>query len=405
MEYGKIIDSPKNLFTKHCWIVLLLLILLFESCRVIKNKPLKKDQSIISTNTDTTTTIKHIQGTLIHLFDNGQVLKTMTTLDYYDSAFDEIICMLDGKKPLDFKNAVFITENAFFNNQMDYNEYNYVINGLKDLCLKWMKSNHLVNYPYSDSIKLHKNSAIFSVMKDTIYLVDGIPFYEPYKYDFESSVQNDWSAQFVTRLLVSGLGNCHSLPYLYKILANELNTEAYLSMAPNHIYIKHRSKKWGWYNTELTSSEFPSDAWVKASGYITMDAIRSGIYMDTLSQHESVALCVYDLAKNYQVQTNNYSDGFILKCCDLALKYNPELINAIILKAETLKKNYESLKKSGNENEAKAIFNEMQEIYMNGLKLGYREMSAEMYRAWLNSAKEGNEKFVNQEINRTFQKK
>gem|GEM_PF-4659315 len=43
---------------------------------------------------------------------------------------------------------------------------------------------------------------------------------------------------------------------------------AYLAMAPNHTYIKLRSDKNGWYNTELTSASFPIDSWLMVSGYI-----------------------------------------------------------------------------------------------------------------------------------------
>ncbi len=34
-------------------------------------------------------------------------------------------------------------------------------------------------------------------------------------------------------------------------------------------------------NTELTSRSFPTDAWIMATGYISPDAVRSGIYLDT----------------------------------------------------------------------------------------------------------------------------
>jgi len=55
------------------------------------------------------------------------------------------------------------------------------------------------------------------------------------------------------------------MPYLYKILADELNIPCNLAFAPNHIYIKLFSERTGWYNTELANSTFPIDA----SGYVT----------------------------------------------------------------------------------------------------------------------------------------
>lgn len=46
-------------------------------------------------------------------------------------------------------------------------------------------------------------------------------------------------------------GQCTSLSIYYKILANELGTEAYIALAPNHMYVnigrwqmgKHRTDK------------------------------------------------------------------------------------------------------------------------------------------------------------------
>ena len=66
-------------------------------------------------------------------------------------------------------------------------------------------------------------------------------------------------------------------------------------------------------------------------------AIRSGIYLHTLSNKESIGLCLYDLAKGYESQTKKYSDGFIVWCCDAVLSHQPTNVNALILKAEALK--------------------------------------------------------------------
>ncbi|PHR43740.1 MAG: hypothetical protein COA32_15915 [Fluviicola sp.] len=329
--------------------------------------------------------------------------KQLNYLDYYNIAFDELENMLNDNQPLDFKRAVFITEKAYFRDSLSYEKFNNRIHSLVNIADMWMRSNAMKDYNFPDSNAVKKNGAIFTLMKDTIYFIEDLPFHRPFQYDFEDFLgEKEWSNQFVTKLLLNGSGNCHSLPYLYKILADELQTEAYLSLAPNHIYIKHRSKKWGWYNTELTSGEFPTDAWVKASGYITLDAIRNGIYMDTLGQKESVALCVYDLAKGYLVQTKNSHDGFVLKCCDLVLKHDPQNINALILKAETLKKQYDVFKSNNEIGKAQQTYTQMQQLYVKGLEMGYREMPLAMYLEWLSSINEQKDKYVNSEINRTF---
>ena len=238
-------------------------------------------------------------------------------------------------------------------------------------------------------------------MCDTLlYSINGlrIPSY-PYRYDFDDFFgQKEWSQMFVTKLMDTKTGNCHSMPYLYKILANEFNVQAYLSLAPNHLYIKHKCRGFGWYNTELTSGEFPTDAWIKTSGYITLDAIRSGIFMDTLGQVECVALCAYDLAQGYLAKTNNFSDGFAIKCLNLALRHHPTNVNAMILKAEILRKQFDNAVKLNQIDRAFTLKKEMEKYYQLVLKSGYREMPKQMYLAWLKSVSEQRDKYTNSQI-------
>jgi hypothetical protein len=157
---------------------------------------------------------------------------------------------------------------------------------------------------------------------------------------------------FVTRFIQTGKGNCHALPFLYKILADEIGAKAYLSLAQNHMYIKSRSEKTGWFNTELTNGMFPVDAWVATSGYVTLEAMQSGIYMDTLGAKQSIAFCLYDLAKGSEKRYGFKEFPFIFDCLNLALEYYPNFITALIYKAECLKKRFDQQPpKIPNENE------------------------------------------------------
>jgi hypothetical protein len=197
----------------------------------------------------------------------------------------------------------------------------------------------------------------------------------------------DWSNMFVTRLLQTNEGNCHGFSYLYKILADQLGANCWLSLAPNHIYIRNYSENNGWYNTELTSSCFPTDAWLMTSGYITTQSIKSGMYMDTLSNQQAIALCILDLAKEYEVQTHQYEDGFIIKCCDLVLKYHPVNPIALLLKAETLKKVYFKQIKLKDPHST-GTYDVMSMLYLTLARLGYREMPQKVYEEWIFDCKE-----------------
>jgi hypothetical protein len=227
----------------------------------------------------------------------------------------------------------------------------------------------------------------------------------PFTYDF-NDIWGDslWENMFVTKLLVTHRGNCHSLPFLYKMIAEYLGIKAYLALAPNHIYIKTYSEEFGWYNTELTSATFPLDSWLVASGYIHLTAIQNGVYMKALDNKQAIAICFTDLAEGFKRKTNKTDDDFIIKCCDTALYYYPHYVNAMILKAETIKAKYEILSNKqslsdSDQVQKNSLYSSMEQIYKQVYKLGYRSMPKEMYLKWVQSLQVENEKYINKNIN------
>ena len=335
---------------------------------------------------------------------------------HYDSAYRQLKTMLEGKAPANFKHAVFITENAYLDNTANYLEFNTDISRLVVLCQELTRIAKL-DYEERDKEEVNKYWSVFMVMKELkIEEKDSVGTFHPitpFSYDFNDFFgEQDWTKMFVTKLLKTKSGNCHSLPFLYKILCEELGAKAYLAMAPNHIYIKHYSKKNGWYNTELTSGHFPIDAWIMASGYVHLSAVQNGIYMDTLSAKQSIAVCMVDLASGYARKLGKHADsGFIMKCAEKALQYYPSYVNAMILKAETMKKQFESHMAKSNakypvdafsESEAKQLFDKMEKLYFHIHKIGYRMMPKEMYADWLNDLSKERQKYQNQNVINDF---
>lgn len=319
--------------------------------------------------------------------------------DTYAKAYDFICDMLSDRTPLNFTDAVFATENAYYDGQLDIKEFNPELDRLAALT-QMLSSGELITYNGRDKEIVTKHAALFKVITDSIPMaIDSVHtlVHLPYSYDFEDVLgESEWNGMFVSKLLISGKGNCHSLPYLYKMVSDRLHIPCYLSFAPNHLYIKLFSEVTGWYNTELTSATFPVDAWIIASGYVPTEAIRNGLYMDTLSARQAVANCLVDLAQGYQRKFGKDDPAFVLQCCRTVLKYHPVQVNAMLTKAEALKyyitRRLETKKRGTREakidtSEFKALYNEMEETYARLYESGYRRMPEKMYIQWLKALK------------------
>ena len=348
---------------------------------------------------------------LISLESYGQGVSDPNT---YRNTFKEFKAMLNDSIKPSFKRAVFITENAYMNNSLDYKSFNQTISFYADLCAKISRQGNL-SYSESDIDKVKKYWAVYLLMTDSIpFAIDSSRYFvtKPFRYDFEDFWgEKNWRKMFVTKLLETNTGNCHSLPFLYKILCEELGVKAWLSMAPNHTYIKLWTKKTGWFNTELTSGYFPIDAWIMASGYVHLSAVQNRVFMDTLSLKQSVAVCLTDFAKGFEKKFADSDLDFILQCTDLALQHYPLYTNALILKAETMKKKFEAKMKAYgakypadifNIPEAKKLFDDMEKLYFHIHEIGYRTMPKEMYLAWLAELNQEREKYTNTKVINSF---
>jgi len=348
-----------------------------------------------------------ISSIFFFLFTNTQLWSQKDTKHFVDAQKKLFSCLENGES-LSFKEAVFLVENTAMDNFGSIESFEKEVQHFVNLIILWNERNkRSLRYSGKDYDEVLLRSSIFHTLMDTtrILFKNDTLIQHPIRYDFDDIFgTNEWSNMFVTKLLQTGKGNCHSMPYLYKIICDELNISCHLALAPNHIYIKHRAEKGGWYNTELTSASFPMDAWLMASGYISLEAVQKGIYLDTLSEKESISLCVLDLAQGYNHKYPDNDGAFVIECCDLALKHFPDYVNAILLKAETSLKQlqamqremkYTYLKEVTAIPEGKAKWDEMNSLYMQLYKFGYRQMPEQMYVEWLTSLKTEKEKYSN----------
>lgn len=253
------------------------------------------------------------------------------TDSYYTKAYSEITDMLEKRIPQSIRRAVFLAEWAFLNGNLDYEkDFCEPIRKGADYLRRMIETNHWERY------KTAKQIALCNYF---FYACSGNG-QKPFRYDFsEEFPKDDWHYQLVSRTIKTHIGQCHSLPWTYKLYAEELNAKVYLTHAPRHCFIMYKDEDnlfpEDWVNVETTSQQYLPTWSIKVQNDISDSAVVVGTYLTPITDIQTVACQLADLAFGYYHKNKRY-DEFTLKCADESLKYYPMNPNAIIIKAKSL---------------------------------------------------------------------
>jgi hypothetical protein len=324
-------------------------------------------------------------------------IKTTIQANSFESAFGEIKDMLEDRQPKNLKKAVFAFENAWYEGSLSYTEFDNQIQTILGHMRSMIAQKGIGNY------KTAGNWAAHSFLSKPVAENN----MQPYVYDFQDFMgKKDYTKMFVSKLLNTKTGNCHSLPLLYKILTDDFGAESFLALAPNHLYIKHKDENRRWFNLELTNGNFSTDSWIISSSHIKTEAIQNKVYMAALTQTESIAMCMTDLAEEYIAKYGYaHNDNFVLKCLDLTLKHYPHYIVALSVKANVLTqqllteakaKGYKNFQVVKEYPEFQPLKQEINDIYRRIDDLGYEEMPKEQYERWLKDMQTQSQKQISQ---------
>ncbi len=329
----------------------------------------------------------------------------------YQKAYEKLNNMLSSKSASSFENAIFTIENAYYDNQLSKTEFTNTINFHTKRILQLANANKnqlSQNMPKAvnpltpspserDGERLLFNWAIYTYMTDTTYWKERneyVPNY-PMTYQKEDPYGKDnWENTQVKTLLdpTKKTGNCFSLAVLYKIFSDRLQSEAYLTSAPQHIYIQHKGLDGNFYNVELTTHTFPGSGTIKTYTYTTHDAVTNGISLRRLDEKQEIALCLVYLAKGLEHKSLSLGKGvwgedFFIQCAETALQYDSLSINALLLKAQAIESRIQRETKNNSHKETGSNdYNNLNATLFNLYALGYREMPEEMQNLLLNIA-------------------
>ena len=227
-------------------------------------------------------------------------------------------------------NAVYLVENAYYDNQMRFDRFNSMLQDRVRVVKQLLKREGL-----STKNNLALNYGIQKLYQQQIPFTDsGKSYVElPFKYDFDDFMgEKDYRKMFVSKMLATNTGQCHSGPLNYLCIAEQLGAKAYLSLAPQHSYIQFRDNAGRLQSFETTNGRVVSDKWLIHSGYITSAALKNNTYLDTLSSRQLYAQMLGDLLLGYMAKFHKY-DAFADQLRQAVLQVNPNNLTALIVGA------------------------------------------------------------------------
>lgn len=330
--------------------------------------------------------------------------------DYFRNAKALLEQMLHIPDEFNLRKAVFLMENAF-DPSIKWTDFNNRLNEM-ETHLKYFLQQEGIN----NDDALGKNMAIFRFFSDTLSVWHGdkernIVSY-PLLYDFDDFWgRQDFTKTFVTKLINEGSGQCRSMPLLYLILAESLDTEAYLSLIPNHSYVKIRDEKGHLHNIELTNHAFVSDQFIMQSGFVKSEAVRNRSYMQALTREELIAHIIWELGHAF-TRAFGY-DHFMIECNNTTLKYYPASIAAHQTNEmyygqllERIKQEYRrhriALSDINKDENAEFVYIQVLGAQQEVDRLGWFPMPESMYESWLESVRKEAEKQKNKANTRSL---
>lgn len=304
--------------------------------------------------------------------------------EYFNQSALDLEKLLKNRSMAVTHKAVFAVEKAFLGNQLSNEKLNKEIEYLANFLKRYALSKRWSWEDYNT-----RQKTLMLLFTDTMAI--GGEMQLPLKYDHKDPYGLvDYSNLFVSKLLQTKRGQCHSLPLLYKILADRIRVTAYLCLMPQHSYIRFTDDQGKWYNFETTCGKIVPTAWLVASGFVSSEAIRKKTYMDTLGYSAIVTNAFADLLEGY-VRKFGY-DEFVLKWSTTALQYNPKDIRCLQWQSNYLTIQTQKLIQKANfppRNELPK-YPEIWEYYQHVMKiyekidaLGHTEVPNSVYQKWL----------------------
>ena len=142
-----------------------------------------------------------------------------------------------------------------------------------------------------------------------------------FEYDHSDPLGQSVANKLLATYLKTRRGNCVSMPVLFLILADRLELDVTLAIAPLHILARYRDEAGRSLNIEASNGgQAMRDEWYRQRMNISDRAIERGLYLRSLSRRENVALMATTVLENL-LEQRRFSDA--LAVSDVILRHSP----------------------------------------------------------------------------------
>ncbi|MCG3165624.1 MAG: hypothetical protein POELPBGB_01392 [Bacteroidia bacterium] len=237
----------------------------------------------------------------------------------YQNAFTKLKDMLEERTALSIADAYYYEEAAYGNVLLSYEQYKSIITQNVDFIRQWLKEN---NMNMSDPEMLHMGIQRFN--SDTLFLKKEDKAHAPFFYDYLNyDPAENRTNYFVTKILATGGGQCHTLPTAYLIHAEALKIDAFLGYSLSHSFIRYKNHLGATLNFETTTGSIMPDQFYLETLPRMAKAMNNKIYITNLNKKQIIASVMIDLAVTYVKEHWLYDKQFIRDCMNTAATYFP----------------------------------------------------------------------------------
>lgn len=152
--------------------------------------------------------------------------------------------------------------------------------------------------------------------------------HKPFTYDHADPFGSGNRNKLISHFLATRRGNCVSMPILFLIIADRLGLDMALALAPDHIFVRHREESGRIVNLETTSGAYPArNDWYRQHMPMSERALRSGIYLRSLSRREAVGVMASTVLEHL-LDERSYSEA--VKVSEVILRHCPRDVYTLL---------------------------------------------------------------------------